>query len=322
VGTDIDSRVGNRFLVDAFYVVPEPENLGFSERLREIVLREKVSIILPQVTRELLALARSKEAFAALGCQILVNDPEKIEVLNDKYKMMKAAAALGVRVPKHYLVTTRAQLEDAVYKLGYPAMRVVVKPPVSSGMRGLRILGEPSDRMRDFLHRKPDSAECSLEELLRVFADDRIPDLLVCEYLPGMELSVDCLCARGSAVIVLPRTRERVRTGITFAGTVVRDDLVIGECLKLIEGLKLDHVIGFQFKYSEEGYPAILECNPRVQGTMVLGAFCRANIIVGAVRQALGLPLDLRQDGIEWGVSIWRYWGGVVYNKDGVVARF
>ncbi len=322
IGTDIDPLVANRLLFDTFYAVPEPEKAEFVDKLREIVTQEHVSIVLPQVTRELVPLAVNKKLFAQLGCQVLVNDHDKIEILNDKYRLMQSMRQLGLEVPKHYLVTTKEELKEAVCWLGYPERRVVVKPPVSNGMRGLRILTESSDRVFDFLHKKPDSAECSLDDLLAIFPTEAIPDLLVCQHLPGLEVSVDCLCKSGKPVLVLPRTRDKIRSGITFTGTSIREDAIIGQCAKVIRGLSLEHVIGFQFKYSEKGYPMILECNPRIQGTMVLGAFCRANVIVGAMCQALDMPFEFAQTDINWGVRLSRYWGGIVYKNNSLIVKF
>ena len=322
IGIDIDQQCANRFLFDAFHVVPEPEKPEFITTLQEIVKKEKVSVVLPQVTRELVPLATSKKLFAQLGCQILVNDLDAIKIINDKYKLMQLMKNLSIKVPEHYLISTKRELKEAVQKLGYPTKKVVVKPPVSSGMRGLRILIESSDRVSDFLNKKPHSAECSLDDLLGIFPTESIPDLLVCEFLPGIEVTVDCLGKSGEPRLIIPRTRDQIRTGITFRGSTINESEIIKQCTTVIGELRLDSIIGFQFKYNEKRYPMILECNPRIQGTMVLGAFSGANVILGAVCQALGLEFRSTQKDIEWGVQLSRYWGGIVSKKDELRGRF
>ncbi|RLC81216.1 MAG: ATP-dependent carboxylate-amine ligase [Chloroflexi bacterium] len=322
IGIDIDSAIANRILFDAFYTVPVPEDDEFINQLLKIVAREQVSIILPQVTRELRPLAAHKVAFARLGCRVLVNDTTRIDILNDKHRLMREMSRMGMPVPEHTLVHTKRDLELAAYHLGYPETKVVVKPPISNGMRGLRILSEPDDPVADFMTKKPDSAHCTLGDLLAIFPTPKIPDLLVCQYLPGTEVSVDCLCRHGDPVLVLPRTRDKIRSGITFAGTSVWEQVVIEQCSAIIRELELDHIVGFQFKYDEHGHPMILECNPRIQGTMVLGAFCCANVIVGAVCQALEMPFQFTQVDIEWGVKLSRYWGGIIYKDDRLIGKF
>lgn len=321
VGVDIDPLVANNFLFDEFYIVPKPGSAEFVSELLDMVARENISLILPQVEDELMLLAVNKNLFARLGCQVLVNDADQIKILNNKYKLMQSVEWLGLNVPEHYLVKTRSDLRRAASRLGYPKEKVAVKPPVSSGMRGLRILTDSHDRVFDFLHKKPGAAECSLEDFLAIFPSAKIPDLLVSEYLLGPEFSVDCLCRDGEPVLILPRTRDKIKSGITFVGTSTQEKGIIAQCARVIEGLSLNHMIGFQFRCGEHGRPMILECNPRVQGTMVLGAFCGANVIAGAVCQALGIPFKAAQNDIEWGVTLSRYWGGIIHKGDSLIRR-
>jgi len=322
IGTDLESQTANQLLFDTFYPVPPPEDAAFIDTIRDIVTQEKINILLPQVTRELSPLADHKDMFVQLGCHVLVNDREKIKILNNKYRLMQHIQQLGFPVPEHRWVNSKTALQEAAHRLGYPNKKVIVKPPVSNGMRGLRILTESSDQVADFLNKKPDSAQCSLHNLLTIFPNETLPDLLVCEYLPGTEVSVDCLCKDGEPVLILPRTRDKIRSGITFAGTTVCDNVIINQCVEIIQSLGLDHIVGFQFKYNTQGYPLILESNPRIQGTMVLGAFCQANVIAGAVSQALGYPFESTQAGIHWGVQLSRYWGGIVHKNHRLIGKF
>jgi carbamoyl-phosphate synthase large subunit len=321
IGIDIKPSPANRFFFDEFYCVPPPEHPDFISNLFDLVCRENVSLILPQVTRELEPLSSNKELFAESGCSILVNDYENVKVLNNKYELMQAMSRMGLKVPEHYLIKTKKELQKLAYQLGYPKKKVVIKPPVSNGMRGLRILTEPYDKVYDFLNEKPDSSKCSLVELLSVFEDEEIPELIVSEYLPGEEISVDCLCKDGESILVLPRTRNEIRSGITFSGTAIQEENIITQTREIIGQFQLSHALGFQFKYDENASPQILECNPRIQGTMVFGAFCGANVILGAVYQALNIDLSFSQSNIDWEVSFARYWGGLAYKKNSFIEK-
>ena len=72
-----------------------------------------------------------------------------------------------------------------------------------------------------------------------------------------------------------------------------------------------------EFKKDADGKPVLLECNPRVQGTMVMSAMAGANIIAAAVRDCLQLPSEPMQ--IDWNTRLIRYWGAIGVNEAGVV---
>jgi carbamoyl-phosphate synthase large subunit len=100
-----------------------------------------------------------------------------------------------------------------------------------------------------------------------------------------------------------------MKSGITFHGTAEKNDAIIEYSKKLSEKLQLEYAFGFQFKNDDNNIPKLLECNPRIQGTMVLSTFAGANIIYGAVQRALNEPVS--SSDIKWGTRIMRYWGGI-----------
>ena len=91
----------------------------------------------------------------------------------------------------------------------------------------------------------------------------------------------------------------------------MRQDL-IDYSLRLAERLELQYCFGFQFKLAEDGTPKILECNPRVQGTMVAGGFAGFNLIYYSIREAVGDPIkNFDPARLRDGLEFIRYWGGL-----------
>jgi carbamoyl-phosphate synthase large subunit len=68
----------------------------------------------------------------------------------------------------------------------------------------------------------------------------------------------------------------------------------------LAHELDLKYAFGFQFKGGK-----LLECNPRVQGTMMASTFAGANIIYSAVKYALGE--EVPEFNIDWDSRVLRY---------------
>lgn len=312
VCTDMREDAVGRYLCDRFYRVPPGSDEEFIPALLEICEREGIDVILPQVTAELLPLSSHRDEFEKVGTKVTVSSREAILKANNKYELMKVARNIGVPVPEFYLVRTWDELLKATEKLGFP---FVVKPPVGSGMRGFRVVYDKVDRRAAFFREKPDSSKITLDELHNVLGEE-FPELIATEYLPGREYSADVLADNGKVYVVVPRRRDRIRSGITFEGTVENRADIVEYSKALSEKIGLEYAHGFQFKEDSEGIPKLLESNPRIQGTMVLSTIAGANVVYGAVKLALGEELPGFR--VKWGTRLLRYWGGVGVS-DGVV---
>ena len=129
------------------------------------------------------------------------------------------------------------------------------------------------------------------------------------EYLPGTEYSVDAF--RGQkAEIALPRSRDKIVNGISFETTLADRSDLSEFTLKAAKRIGLKYAFGFQYKLDADGIPKVLECNPRVQGTMAASMQSGVNIIWMAVDEALGNPQALPKAKFR-PVKFQRYWGGV-----------
>lgn len=314
VGVDIKKDVVGKYLCDSFYQVPKPEEQDFIPKLLEICRKEKVDVILPQVTRELEILAKNKNKFEDEGVSIAISDESAIKLSNNKYELMKISKELGLPTAEFHLVDNFEDLEKFSRKLGWPEKPVVVKPPISNGLRGLRIINEKIDRKKAFYSEKPTSINIKMNELKEIIGEN-FPELLVVKFLPGVEYTVDILSAKNTTII--PRKRDMIRTGITFNGTVEKKEQIIENSRKLAEKIGLEYLYGFQFMLDENGVPNIIESNPRIQGSMVMSTLAGANIIYAAVKHAIGE--DVPEFKIKWGTRLMRYWGGINVLKQNLV---
>ena len=310
VGVDLDMDAVGRYLADAFHTVPSPESPTYLSALRSVCHRQDIDLVLPQTTREIDVLAQHREAFEREGVRVLVSGAEAVRRANDKGEVLRTFESLGLPVPAWHRAKTEGEVAAAAKALGYPERPVVVKPPVSNGMRGLRILREAAWDAERFLAEKPSGVEISLDTLLAILRrGDAQPELLVTEYLPGPEYSVDAF--RGAHVeVALPRRRDVIRSGISFTTTLLPERHDLAEpTLRAAEALGLEYAFGFQFKEDADGVPRVLECNPRVQGTMVASLFGGFNPIWLSVREALGdapRVAPARRNAV-----FQRYWGGL-----------
>ena len=123
---------------------------------------------------------------------------------------------------------------------------------------------------------------------------------LVCEYLPGDELTVDCFTDRHGALIgVFPRSRDRVLGGISVAGRTLAATAEICEIADRINA-ELDF-LGlwfFQIKQAMDGSWKLLEISARCSGTQCLTRARGVNLPLLSVYAAMGMDVSVYENDI------------------------
>lgn len=173
--------------------------------------------------------------------KVIVPDFETASITRSKAKTYEVLAEI-VLLPKQY--KSADEVSD------FP---VFVKPDVGQGSVGVK---------------KVDSKEDLVVTLFKT------KNLLILEYLPGEEYTVDCFSnVKGELVSVSPRKRLRMKNGISMACEAV-EDFKINEIAERIN--KIIHNKGgwfFQLKKNVGGDYVLLEVSSRVGGS---SAFTRA----------------------------------------------
>jgi len=314
IGVDADKDAVGQHFVDKFFPISlasDKENY-----LRDLLHASLFSadteadVILPANTCELETLAKNKAMFEERGIAVAVSSPESIRIANNKWLLSQIAADNDIPTPKNYLATNLNELRAAVEALGYPEKKVIVKPPIASGSRGLRILTDEIQTVGDFLSTKPEIAGmcCSFQELIKILRNGEWPEVVVSEYLPGPEWSVDCY--RDERLnVAIPRIRSKMRSGISFdTQTDLRED-IIEYSTKISKALNMEFAFGHQFKADAEGIPRLIEANPRIQGTMIAGCLAGFNMIYYSAVRAVSPATRIPPPKKIAPVRIQRYWG-------------
>lgn len=309
-GVDMSPDPVGRYLVEVFTSAPAPEDEHYTEKILQFCHAEHVQVIVPQTTREIDRLSRDLALFGDAGVKVMVAGHRELASANNKLSALRAFEAAGLPVPGYRVADSIDAVRAAASQLGYPGQPVVVKLPVSNGMRGLRILRQEPVSFTAFTHNKPDTATITLDEFCRICETaESLPELLVCEYLPGDEYSVDAF--RGALTeVAVPRRRVVIRSGISFVTDIEHDADLEAQTLGGAEALGLTGVFGFQFKRDHDGRARLLECNPRVQGTMVASALAGVNVIWMGVQEMLGNTID-QKPATPGPARFSRFWGGL-----------
>lgn len=310
---DADDHALGRYMGFSFFQIPRASEDHFTESLLSICKRENIDIVLPLVTKELLPLSQNMQRFEEAGIKVLVSSSEVIQIANNKAACYQFLEEKGIKVPQFFPVKTTEEFIHAAFELGHPQKAFCFKPFISNGSRGFRIVSDSINEAEQLFLYKPYNTYITYAHALKILSSQPFPPLVLSEYLPGEEYSVDCLANRGKAILVVPRLREKMINGISVKGHFIYDEEIIRYCTKTIKAIGLHGNIGIQLKRSSEGIPLLLEINPRVQGTTVAGLGAGVNLPVLAVKQELGIPITQEELSVNWGTGFSRYWTEVFY---------
>lgn len=313
IAADANVQAYGRYLAGEFECLPKGDDPAFIEAVMEICDRRKIDVILPLVTRELIPLAKHQAVFLEKGVKIPLSPLASLEIANDKSRLYEFLQWRGVVVPEYRVVENLEQFREAMKELRYPDKTICFKPSVSNGSRGFRIISNQVNEMDWLFNHKPASTYMRAEEAIRILSQGQFPELLVSEWLPGQEYSVDCLALKGEAILVLPRLRKRMLNGISMEGEFIQEPAIITYCTQIIRELRLHGNIGIQVKASSRGDFLVLEINPRVQGTIAAGLGAGINLPMLAIKQELGWPILPEEMQVKWGTKFSRYWEELFY---------
>ena len=297
-----------------FFQIPKASDTAFIDHIYQICQEHKIDVLLPLVTRELEVLAPCKERFLNIGTRIVVSDAEQLHAANDKLKLMQTLKQAGIPVSEFYTAKTASEIDDYARKLGYPHKKVCIKPALSNGSRGMRILDAGSGSFDAFFEQKPGNTHATLESIMELFGNRSLTTMIVMEYLPGEEFTVDALLDQGEPLLLLPRKRIAMNNGISVAGVFEENHEIIDYATRVFRCMKLHGPNGLQVKRGEDGRFYLLEINPRLQGSSTTAMGMGINLPVLAVKQAMGEDIKSSIPKPQWGLRFVRYYEDAFFN--------
>lgn len=283
IGTDWKWNLKALYFADSSYVLPDNKTPEFIEELLEVCKKEEVDFVMPIRTDDQLHICKQMKEFDSIGTIPLVITPnfEMMETAINKYKMLEYVKHVASLETMNYrLVKTKKQLEIALKELNYPKNPVAIKPAHATGSRGFRIIDQSINRRKIFFDEKPTSTYISKDDLTQILGDE-FPEMLVMEYLPDPEYTLDVLCYKGKTFAIIPRKRLKMSGGITIKGVIDKlpketEDYV----KKVIEAFGFSYSVGLQVRKSsiDDKTYHLIEINPRLQGTTVFSVAAGVNL--------------------------------------------
>jgi len=290
LGTDTSVLSSALQLCDKGFLVKPTEHADYIKQLLSIVKANRVKLLVPTVDLDLKVLSRNKMKFAAMGCRVLISNPEVIDICQDKRKTYRFLVKNGFDTP----VTISIKSALSKRKLNWPCF---LKPWDGYASRGNAVVN-------------------SRRELL--LFGKRIPNAICQEFVKGLEYTCDVYVDFDMKVrCVVPRKRIEVRAGEVSKAQIVKNHRIISKGVKLVEMLGAGPgVITVQCFLQQNGNVKFSEINPRFGGGAPLAIKAGANFPRWILQESLGEKPRIKLNGFKDRLIMLRY-DSEVWLKDG-----
>jgi carbamoyl-phosphate synthase large subunit len=275
IGTDADPLSAGLFRADAGYVLPAiaADENRYLRRLEELCLRERVALVCFGSEIEMRHVAPHLDALERrTGARLVLNRPETLELLMDKWTMAVALREKGLPVPDTVLAQDGAGVEAFLSRHGFP---VILKPRHGSGSKNLFLVKDAGE----------------LEFLTRY-----VPEPVLQEYLlpEDEEYTVGVYKSARAGYVGQIVLRRSLAAGLTYKAEVVFDDEIEAACRRLVEAFDVWGPVNVQLRKTTAGV-RIFEVNLRFSSSAVMRAhfgfnepeLCLRDVVLG---EALAAP--------------------------------
>lgn len=244
----------------------------------------RVDVFVPR--RKMVEISQNVQRFQEIGVKVMVDDYSIMKLLNDKaatYEYLKECGEISI--PQYAVVNTVEEFEDAYIKLKARSEQICVKFVKDEGAMSYRRIIDHVDKWKRL--RIYPRAEMLLDDYVNALKEaGRFDDLMVMPYLPGNEISVDCLDTV-SGLIAIPRYKGSARHE-----KILFDENILKMTRCIMNRVKLQYPCNIQFKVSE-GIPYLLEINTRMSGGLQMACLAEnINIPNIALNKLLGKNVD------------------------------
>lgn len=281
IGSNEHSKSPIMAVCDEWYQEPSLRGGDYVEFCLDFCARHKVDVFLPR--RGALEISRAKRRFEAAGVKVMVENAGLMEALNykDQAYALFQREAVGI-VPEHCVVTTAEQFHSCYEQLSQRYEKVCFKFVKDEGGKSYRLIDNDRKGYAALFHKA--TTRMTLDAAMEALSErDSFPPVIVMPYLPGVEVSVDCLNT-DTGLIAIPRIKDTTRIE-----KIRYDKRILDFCHDLYAKIPLEHPCNIQFKYLD-GIPYILEVNTRMSGGVQMAcAASGVNIPNIAVNKLLGI---------------------------------
>lgn len=273
----------------------------FVARLREIIVQERATVLVPTTEPALLAILAVPQLFA--DCLVLAPPLGRFLAVSDKATLMECAASLGIAVPAQTVVPRIDAAPEA--STATTAFPLVIKPARSvsgSGRERVRVTARYAENRMQLARELGSLPAAAFPVLLQ-------------QRIVGPGIGVFLLRWQGRTLgrFFHRRLREKPPSGgvSVYAESVVPDEELQRRSEALLDRLGWNGVAMIEYKRdAATGTPYLMEINGRFWGSLQLAIDAGVDFPNLLLAAALGQPVE---PVLEYRIGVrWRWWWGTV----------
>lgn len=243
--------------------IPFVDDDEFINKINDIIKKYNIDLIIPAHDSVVLKLSQH---FNEIDATVVSSNTFACEICRSKKKTYELFKDI-LSTPKMYT------LENAI---DFP---LFLKPDVGQGAKGTK--------------------KVSNKEELEFYVNDN-KDLLILEYLPNDEYTIDCFTDfNGNLLYCEGRKRNRVSNGISVSSIAVKNKKFKELALKINDKLNMNGAWFFQLKERASGELTLLEIAPRIAGTMEFQRGYGVNLPLLSLYNALKIPVNILKNNYD-----------------------
>ena len=233
-----------RHVLSNFLLCPGYDEAGFEATFKSLLVEHRIDVLFPAWDRVVLEFSRWR-----LPNTVVVGPRQEVAELVISKSLTYERLGDIIAVPRLYSPQeARAAVAGGV--------ALFAKPDRESGSRGIMDV------------RTAAQLEMAIEQ-----------NLLLSEYLPGAEYTVDCLGAlSGDLMLANVRERARILRGTAVCTRTAAAPVIREYVRRIADTLRIEGPWFAQFKENAAGEPVLTEINSRVAGSMAQTRLAGANI--------------------------------------------
>ncbi len=209
IGTDCDDLAAGLYLADQKFILPKINAPDYISGILNICTKEKINIVIPLLSKEILLFAQSKKLFDERNIKVAIPETDTVELCNNKNHFLQHLLKHDIPCPKLYT-------DAVISKNSFP---LFIKPAVGSSSKdSYRV-----DNMQELNYLKNKIDEISIQELLT-----------------GPEYTIDTMCdLEGNFVTCVIRERLGIKDGKAVKCKTVKDAALLANVKKLLTVIKI-----------------------------------------------------------------------------------
>lgn len=287
VANSVAANLPPEELSDGNFVVPSVTDAAYIETLIAICKENAIQIVIPTATLELEIMAKNKPSFEKEGILVSVSSYESLVVANNKIALHSQYQRL---MPKQMVVKNKFDVDTFAASLRYKNSSMCCKMSNLCGGKGFAVIDDKKCNDISLFSKFGEKRYISLQDLINVVGSKN--EVILQEHIDGLDYTVSILASNGKVDRICGYVGYIMAFGSIMYGEVQMNDKAYSIATQIVNDLKLDGNLAFDFIQKKNGSVVLLECNPRINASLPLVWRAGCNMPYLRCKQLLGEPLN------------------------------